>query len=204
MHAEVHGTWGTVSTCPSSPSISRFGFPVVWTKDTAFIYTPDGSKSFPYGDWEDIQPTVMGAEEAWEQIHSKLFTYIHFFSGPVPERFEGIHEALDFFPRIGGANGAELTALKAVMEKGAREGMSYHQMAPALSATKVPRSVIREWMFDSGCGNDLVSIESVAALRDHLRPLQEPKWFATANGANQANKVIDLDIPELGEVVTPM
>ena len=76
-------------------------------------------------------------------------------------------------------------------------------MALALSATKVPRSVIREWMFDSGCGNDLVSIESVAALRDHLRPLQEPKWFATANGANQANKVIDLDIPELGEVVTP-
>ena len=81
--------------------------------------------------------------------------------------------------------------------------MSYHQMAPALSATKVPRSVIREWMFDSGCGKDLVSIESVAALRDHLRPLQEPKWFATANGANQANKIIDLDIPELGEVVTP-
>ena len=137
----------------------------MWAEDKAFLYTPDGSKSFPYGDWEDIQPTVMGAEEAWEQIHSKLFTYIHFFSGPVPERFEGIHEALDFFPRIGGANGAELTALKAVMEKGAREGMSYQQMAPALSATKVPRSVIREWMFDSGCGNDLVYIESAAALR---------------------------------------
>ena len=90
------------------------------------------------------------------------------------------------------------------MEKGAREGLSYQQMALALSATKVPRSVIREWMFDSGCGNDLVSIESVAALRDHLRPLQEPKWFAIANGANQAHKVIDLDIPELGEVVTPL
>ena len=72
-----------------------------------------------------------------------------------------------------------------------------------MSATKVPRSVTREWMFDSGCGNDLVSIESVAALRDNLRQLQEPKWFATANGTTQANKVIDLDIPELGEVVTP-
>ena len=76
-------------------------------------------------------------------------------------------------------------------------------MAPALSAAKVPRSVIREWMFDSGCGNDLVSIESAAALRDNLRQLSEPKWFATANGANQANKVIDLGVPELGEVVTP-
>ena len=82
--------------------------------------------------------------------------------------------------------------------------MTYDQMAPALIAAKVPRSVIREWMFDSGCGNDLVSIESVAALRDNLRQLSEPKWFATANGANQANKVIDLDVPELGEVVTPM
>ena len=28
-------------------------------------------------------------------------------------------------------------------------------------------------MFDSGCGNDLVSIESVAALREYLRQLQE-------------------------------
>ena len=102
---------------PSSTPISRFGFPIVWTKEKAFLYTPDGSKSFPYGDWEDIQPTVMGVEEAWAQIHSKLFTYIHFFSGPVPERFEGVHEALDFFTRIGGANGAELTALKAVIEK---------------------------------------------------------------------------------------
>ena len=66
----------------------------------------------------------MGAEEAWEQIHPQLFTYIHFFSGPVPERFEGIHEALDFFPRIGGANGAELTALKAMM--GNELGKDYH------------------------------------------------------------------------------
>ena len=81
--------------------------------------------------------------------------------------------------------------------------MTYDQMAPALVAAKVPRSVIREWMFDSGCGNDLVSIESVAALRDNLRQLSEPKWFATANGANQANTVIDFDVPELGEVVTP-
>ena len=154
-------------------------------------------RTFNPPSWESKKPG--------SKFTQQLFTYIHFFSGSVPERFEGIHEALDFFPRIGGANGAELTALKAVMDKtGAREGMTYQQMALALSATKVPRSVIREWMFDSGCGNDLVSIESVAALRDHLRPLQEPKWFATANGANQANKIIDLDIPELGEVVTPM
>ena len=76
-------------------------------------------------------------------------------------------------------------------------------MAPALIAAKVPRSVIREWMFESGCGHDLVSIESVAALRDNLRQLPDPKWFATANGANQANTVIDLDVLELGEVVTP-
>ena len=55
-----------------------------------------------------------------------------------------------------------------------------------------------------GCGHGLVSIEPAAALRDDLRQLSEPKWFATANGANQANEVIDLDIPELGEVVTPM
>ena len=64
-----------------------------------------------------FNPPLWGSEEAWEQIHSKLFTYIHFFSGPVLERCEGIHEALDCFPTIGGANGAELTALNAVMEK---------------------------------------------------------------------------------------
>ena len=163
-----------------------------------------GVSPFHMGIGRTFSPPLWEPRKPGNKFTQNFFAYIHFFSGPVLERFEGIHEALDFFPRIGGANGAELTALKAVMEKGAREGMSYQQMAPALSATKVPRSVIREWMFDSGCGNDLVSIESVAALRDHLRPLQEPKWFATANGANQANKRIDLYIPELGEVVTPM
>ena len=77
MHAEVHGNWGTIFTCPSSTMISKFGFPIVWTKEKAFVYTPDGSKSFPYGDWEDIEPTIMGVEEAWEQVHSKLsHTYI--------------------------------------------------------------------------------------------------------------------------------
>ena len=76
-------------------------------------------------------------------------------------------------------------------------------MAPTLIAAKVPRPVIRDWMFDSGCGHDLVSIESAVALRDSLRQLSEPKCVATANGATQANTVIDLDVLELGEVVTP-
>ena len=57
-------------------------------------------------------------------------------------------------------------------------------------------------MFDSGCGNDLVSIEPIVALSDNLRQLQEPKRFATANGTTQANKRVDIDIPELGEAVT--
>ena len=84
------------------------------------------------GDWEDTQPTVMGVEEAWEKVHPQLFTYIHFFSGPIPERFEGIHEALNFPPSTGGANGAQLTALKAVMDKGAREGLTVQHMAPCV------------------------------------------------------------------------
>ena len=68
-------------------------------------------------------------------------------------------------------NGADIVDLKRVMETGAREEMTYNKMAPALIAAKVPRPVIREWMFDSGCGNDLVPIESVAALRGSLREL---------------------------------
>ena len=58
-------------------------------------------------------------------------------------------------------------------------------------------------MFDSCRGHYLVSFEYVVVLRDSLQQLSEPKWFATANGATQANKVIDLDVLELGEVVTP-
>ena len=98
-----------------------------------------------------------------------------------------------------GNPGAELTALRSALGKGADERLTYGQIARSLAAAKVPRTVIREWML-----GDLVSVESAAALRQHLRKLDEPKRCATAKGTTQADKVIDLDTPELGDVITPM
>ena len=84
---------------------------------------------------------------------------------------------------------------------GVEKGLAYGQMGKSLAAVKVPRSVIREWMLDSGCGHDLVSVESAVAPRQCLRKLDEPKWFSTANGTTQADTVIDLDILDIGEVI---
>ena len=69
MHAELQSGWGTVSTCPSNSSITRFGFPTVWTKGKALVYVPKGKNASLYSDQEYIQPTVMDTGNAWQQIH---------------------------------------------------------------------------------------------------------------------------------------
>ena len=120
MHAELQSEWGTVSTCPSNSLITKYGCPIVLTTEKAFLYAPKGKGVCPYGDQEDIEPTIMDTEEAWNQTYPTHFTFIHFFSGPIPEQFEGIHEALDFSNRCGAVNGADIVALKSVMDMGSR------------------------------------------------------------------------------------
>ena len=52
-----------------------------------------------------------------------------------------------------------------VLEAGARRNATMLEIMSALVAANEPKSCIRPWMLDSGCGCDLVPAESVVNLR---------------------------------------
>ena len=58
-------------------------------------------------------------------------------------------------------------------------------------------------MIDSGCGCDLVSAEWIARLHMYVTKAIQEKLFSTANGITAADKQVSMEIPELGEVVSP-
>merc|ERR1712020_140245 len=101
------------------------------------------------------------------------------FSGTPPEFFDGIIDALDFFPRCGGTMKAERMPFNEDLED---RRYTRQEIEQALAAAGVPESCIRKWMMDTGCGCDLVSVSAIAKLRDYIIKAKEAKTFSTANG----------------------
>ena len=50
-------------------------------------------------------------------------------------------------------------------------------------------------MLDSGCGCDLVSVESIARLRKYATKAIQENMFTTANGITAVDKPISMEIP---------
>ena len=66
-----------------------------------------------------------------------------------------------------------------------------------------PSSDIKLWLFDTGCGHDLVSKRDVSHLLRRVHPAVEPLYLKTANGRTRADKVIDIYVDEIAEEVQP-
>ena len=102
------------------------------------------------------------------------------FLGIPLEFFDGIIDALDFFPRCGGTKKAERMPFNEDLED---RRYTRQEIERALAAVGVPESCIRKWMMDTGCGCDLVSVSAIAKLLDYIITCQggqnffNSKWF---------------------------
>ena len=199
----VGGSWGQVTTNPHSPGTNgKFGYPIVWGEAHAIVYAPD--LNVPSDQRSKAPPCqVMSVDEAWEMVSEHLFEFVHLFEGAIPAKLEGIHEALNFHQRCGGSQGVEVPSHSNIVEMSATRKSTTPQLLSALAAARIPKSCIKQWMLDSGCGCDLVSVESIARLRMYVTKAIQEKMFSTANGITAAEKQISMEIPELGEVVSP-
>ena len=63
--------------------------------------------------------------------------------------------------------------------------------------------VVKEWLIDTGCGNDLLSKRDVASVKEYVRKAKRPVVFHTANGSTTTNSVAWIHISELDENITP-
>ena len=156
--------WGNIATNPHSPTGNgKFGYPIVWLKDYAIVYSPEVDQKTK--QIFHRHGTMIPIGDAWQMVRDNIFEYIHLFDGPIPKEFEGIHEALDFFHRCGGAQSVEMPTHNTILEFGPKSKSDTPQLLSALAAAKVPKSCIKQWMLDSGCGCDLVSSQSIAGWR---------------------------------------
>ncbi|MFM7984496.1 MAG: hypothetical protein ACKPKO_34740, partial [Candidatus Fonsibacter sp.] len=65
------------------------------------------------------------------------------------------------------------------------------------------RIVVKDWIVDTGCGNDLLSKRDVASVKDYVRKAKRPVVFRTVNGSTTTNSVAWIHIQELDENITP-
>ena len=64
-------------------------------------------------------------------------------------------------------------------------------------------SPIRSWLFDSGCGSDLISEQEVLHLRDKWTDASTPRYLSTAGGLTKSDYEVPLHIASLGEDIAP-
>jgi hypothetical protein len=57
---------------------------------------------------------------------------------------------------------------------------------------------VKKWIFDSGCGVDLVSKRDVKGFEHKIRDAEEPLVFRTANGRTEAESTIKVPCKEIG------
>ena len=114
-------------------------------------------------------------------VAGNLFEFVHLFEGAIPAKLMGIHEALDAHHRCGGRQGVEMPTQSNTVEMSATKKSTTPHLLSALVAATLPKSCIKQWMFDSGCGCDLVSAESIARLRMYVTKAIQEKMFSTAN-----------------------
>ena len=73
----------------------------------------------------------------------------------------------------------------------------------ALNAKGVPKSPLKYWLIDSGCGHDLVGLKEVQALQKMFKLAAMPITFVTANGETDANEYVSLHVDVVGDTVDP-
>ncbi|MFM7978722.1 MAG: hypothetical protein ACKPKO_05350, partial [Candidatus Fonsibacter sp.] len=82
-----------------------------------------------------------------------------------------------------------------------------HDVVPAKSRARnwaYTDSVdIKEWLIDTGCGNDILSKRDVVSVKDYIKKAKRPVVFHTANGSTTTNSVAWIHIRELDEDITP-
>jgi hypothetical protein len=57
---------------------------------------------------------------------------------------------------------------------------------------------VKKWIFDSGCGVDLVSKRDIKGFENRIRDADEPLVFRTANGRTEAESTIRIPRKEIG------
>jgi len=57
---------------------------------------------------------------------------------------------------------------------------------------------VKKWIFDSGCGVDLVSKKDIKGFEHKIRDADEPLVFRTANGRTEAESTIKIPCKEIG------
>ena len=98
---------------------------------------------------------------------------------------------------------AHQSAITLALESGAASQVSDHA-SPAAPASGNVAGPAR-WLMDTGSGYDLVARNEVpAVLMGFARHADEPLELHTANGATLADKVVDLQVGPLLEVVSPL
>ena len=109
--------WGHIATNPHSPAChGKFGYPIVWSKDYAVVYSPELNQEKQ--QLQDCHGIVLPVGDAWQMVRDNVFEFVHLFDGPIPREFEGIHEALDFYHRCGGTQGVEMPTHNTILELG--------------------------------------------------------------------------------------
>ena len=199
--AEQFDNWDEVVLSPNAVD-KKIGFPIVWSGDMAYLYFPTSDGSCPYD--EDYQPFAMSVQDTVSFVSGQILNFSHFFVGDIHASLEGLNEALDFTARCGMTSGAEHVTSEALLHaKIDMKGRTISEAVEAMATSRIPKSPVKRWMLDSGCGYDLTSIKAISKLSKHIRDAQHPQVFNTANGPTPATKDIALSLPELLEVITP-
>ena len=197
MLAELFSPWETSANSPET-SDGSFGFPIVWERQLAYLFFPDCRGTCPYD--ESYPPVVISVERALDIVNDNINDFVHFFVDADASNSPGLRDVVDFGPRCGSLYMAE-DAPDIVLQSA--KGRTVHEIVMAMASSRIPKAPIPRWMLDTGCGNDLVSLRSVAKLAKHVRDAANPLTFNTANGLTKGLKDIMMSVPELLEIISP-